>query len=227
MGKKNVLVVAAHPDDEILGCGATVAKLKEEGYDIYTLILGEGVTSRDDKRDRDANIEQINHLKSEINDANNIVGVSEVFTSDFPDNRFDTVAFLDIVKEVERIKSQVQPSIIFTHFQHDLNVDHQITAKAVLTATRPMEGECVKEIYAFEVLSSTEWNFPTRFSPNYFVDTSKTLDLKVKAMDVYKSELREYPHPRSLKGIELLSQQWGMKVGVKYAEAFEVVRVIN
>ncbi len=224
---KKVLVVAAHPDDEILGCGATIAKMKKNGFEVFTLILGEGVTSRDTKRDRNSKINEIKLLNDEIKEANDLIGASNVFIYDFPDNRFDTVAFLDIVKVIEDVKESIEPSIIFTHFSNDLNVDHQITSKAVLTATRPMAGQCVKEIYSFEILSSTEWNYPLKFSPNYFVDITATVDIKIEAMKKYKSELKNYPHPRSLDGIELTAKQWGMKVGLDYAEAFEVLRIIN
>lgn len=224
---KVVLIVAAHPDDEILGCGGTAKKLASCGHTVYTLILGEGITSRDEKRDRDDRIEEIISLKEQVKKANSIVGIKNVFLYDFPDNRFDTVPLLDIVKVVEKVKNELMPDIIFTHFEHDLNIDHQITYNAVLTATRPQKGECVKEIYSFEVLSSTEWNYPIRFSPDVFFDISGHIESKKEAMAVYKSELREYPHPRSLEGIGLNAKNWGMKVGVGYAEAFKLVRWVR
>jgi LmbE family N-acetylglucosaminyl deacetylase len=225
--KKSILIIAAHPDDEVLGCGATVSKLADEGYDIYTLILGEGVTSRDMKRDAGQREEEIDKLKQEINAANNKLGVKKVFTYDFPDNRFDSVDLLDIVKKVEEIKQKTKPSIIFTHYKNDLNVDHRVTYNAVMTATRPLSEETVKEIYSFEVLSSTEWNYPLSFSPNTFFDVTSTIRKKKEAMELYGSELRDFPHPRSIEGIELNAKNWGMKTGIKYAEAFLLVRMIK
>ncbi len=224
---KKILLIAAHPDDEILGCGGTAARLVEEGHEVYTMILGEGITSRDETRQGEKREEEIAKLKKELNKANNIIGVKEVYLYDFPDNRFDSVPLLDIVKAVEKVKARLKPDILFTHYEKDLNIDHQITYQAVLTAVRPVAEETVKEIYSFEVLSSTEWNYPLRFSPDCFFDISGTIDLKVKAMEQYKSELREYPHPRSIKGIRLNAENWGMKVGMAYAEAFKTVRMLK
>lgn len=224
---KRSLIVAAHPDDEILGCGGTVARLNKESHTIYTLILGEGVTSRDNIKNRKKRKNEILDLKNYAEKANRILGVKEVFFFDFPDNRFDIIPFLDIVKVIEKIKNQIKPEIIFTHYKNDLNIDHQITYKAVITATRPLKEETVKEIYSFGIPSSTEWNYPLSFSPDIFYDISETIDIKLKALEEYKSELREYPHPRSLDGVKLIAKNWGMKVGLKYAEAFKVVRIIK
>ena len=227
MKKKKVLVVAAHPDDEVLGCGGTIARLIKEGFEVYTLILGEGITSRDNMRDRKRREEEITELKGEAKEANKILGVKEVFFYDFPDNRFDTVPFLDIVKVVEKVKNSINPEIIFTHYERDLNVDHQITYRAVITATRPLKEESVKEIYSFEIPSSTEWRYPLSFSPDIFFDISTTIDIKIRALEKYKTELRKYPHPRSLEGVKLIAKNWGIKVGLEYAEAFKVVRILK
>lgn len=224
---RKVLVVAAHPDDEIIGCGGTIAKMAKQGDEIYTLILGEATTSRKVGVSKEAKDSLIDSVKQETLDANKIVWVKGVFFKDFPDNRFDSVPFLDIVKKVEEVKENLKPEVIFTHYEKDLNIDHRITCEAVLTATRPIFGKGVKEIYSFEVLSSTEWNFPLCFSPDTFIDITETLDLKVKAMESYKSELRKYPHPRSVKGIKLNAEYWGMKMGIRFAEAFKLVRMIK
>jgi len=192
---KNILIGAACPDDEILGCGGTIARLNKEGYKIITLILGEGISSRDDVRDVKKREKNILELKEEAKRANAILGVREVLFNDFPDNRFDTVPLLDIVEVIGKIKNKIKPDIIFTHYGKDLNIDHQITYKAVITATRPIKRE--------------------------------TVDIKLKALEEYKSELREYPHPRSLEGVELIAKNWGMKVGLSYTEAFKTVRIIK
>lgn len=225
--KNKVLIIAAHPDDEILGCGGTVGRLINEGAQAYTLILGEGVTSRDEKRDCEKREGEIKELREQAYRANEIIGVKETFIGNFADNRFDTVPFLEIVKAVEKVKDKVRPDIIFTHYTKDLNIDHQVTHQAVLTAARPLPDESVKEIYSFEVLSSTEWNYPLSFSPDVFFDISQTLDLKLEALSKYKSEIKCFPHPRSPEGVKINAAAWGMKVGVKYAEAFKCLRILR
>ncbi len=222
-----ILIVSAHPDDEILGCGGTVARLVKEGYNAYTLILGEGITSRDIKRDTRKRKNELQKLRQQAEMANKIIGVKKMYFYDFPDNRFDTVPFLDIVKVIEKIKNDIQPKIIFTHYEKDLNIDHQITYKAVITATRPVSGEFAKEIYSFEIPSSTEWNYPLSFSPDVFFDISDTLDIKLKALKEYKTELRNFPHPRSIEAVKLNAQMWGVKVGLKYSEVFKILRIIK
>lgn len=226
--KKKILIIAAHPDDEVLGCFGTVARLiKENDYEAYTLILGEGKTSRDEKREVENKKEELEVLNNEISNANNVIGIKKVFVETFPDNRFDSVDLLDIIKAISKVKEEIKPDIIFTHYENDLNIDHQITYKAVITATRPMADETVKEIYSFEVLSSTEWNYPLSFVPDTHFDISTTIDLKIEAMKEYESELCDYPHPRSLEGIELNAKYNGMRVGKKYVESFKSVRIIR
>ena len=225
--KKKILIIAAHPDDEVLGCFGTVARLIKEGHDAYTLILGEGKTSRDEERVAETRKDDIAELNTEIEKANSLIGIKKVFVESFPDNRFDSVDLLDIIKVISKVKEEVNPDIIFTHYEHDLNIDHQVTYQAVITATRPMEDECVKEIYSFEILSSTEWNYPLSFSPDTYYDIGNTLDLKIKAMELYTSELCAYPHPRSLEGIKLNAKYQGMRVGKYAVEAFKSIRVIK
>lgn len=222
---KNVLIVAAHPDDEVLGCFATVKKLIQRGWSAYTLILSGGKTSRGNVSELELDV-----IAHEMQAANAHIGVKQVFKQDFPDNAFDSVPLLSIVKAIEQVKSEVSPDLIITHHSGDMNVDHQLTHKAVLTATRPMVGECVKTILAMEVPSSTEWNSYSRetaFVPNVFVDVAETIDDKVSAMGHYASELRPYPHPRSLQYIKELASINGKKVGLEYAENFILVRDIR
>ena len=219
---KKILIVVAHPDDEVLGCFGTVAKLIKNGYEAYTLILSAGKTSR-----CSFTPDELDILNNEIYNANNVIGIKEVFMHDYPDNRFDSVDLLDITKTISKIKEKIKPDMIFTHYENDLNIDHQITYRAVLTATRPMEDESVKSIYSFEILSSTEWNYPLTFSPNIYYDISDTLDLKLQSMQEYKSELKQYPHPRSLDGIKLNAQYHAMRIGKTYVEAFKCIRDIR
>lgn len=224
--KQNLLIVAAHPDDEILGCGGTVARLARENHKAFSLILGEGPTARDNTRDKGRNKLDLAALRKQAYAANKTIGVSDVFLYEFADNRFDSVPLLDITKTIEKVIKKVKPVLIFTHNKDDLNIDHRITYQAVLTATRPLPGQSVRKIYSFEVLSSTEWSYPLNFAPDTFFDISKTIDAKVKAMKQYKSELCKFPHPRSAKGIKLNAKTWGMKIGMEYAEAFKCVRTL-
>lgn len=226
---KTVLVVAAHPDDEILGVGGTVARHAAQGDAVYALILGEGQTSRGVNRE-DTDREVVEALHTNTLESAAEAGYREVFFADFPDNRFDDVDLLDLVKVVEHYIQKVQPQTVYTHYSGDLNVDHQYTARAVLTATRPIGG-CVEEIYAFETLSSTEWNFDCSaqpaFCPNVFVDITDYYDTKVQAMRCYVSELCTFPHPRSLEGMDALSKVRGMTAGMERAEAFMLVRKLR
>lgn len=224
-----ILVVAAHPDDEILGCGGTIAKHALQGDEVYCLILGEGVTSRY-SQPKEANQEELKQLKSEAEQAARILGIKKLFFKDFPDNRFDTVPLLEIVKAIEEMKEEIKPDVIYTHHQGDLNIDHQITFKAVLTACRPMKDETAREIYSFEVPSSTEWSSPDAknyFIPNVFVDISETFNKKIEALKVYQGEVREYPHPRSPEALRAIALRWGSTVGCQAAEAFELIRAIR
>jgi len=225
--KKRILVVSAHPDDEILGCGGTVAKSVKRGCEAYTLILGEGPFSRYKKADIKKKEKEAKELRKDIRAANKIIGAKDIFLHGFPDNRFDTIALLDIVKAIEDVKADIKPDVIYTHYHSDLNIDHRITYNAVLTACRPVKDESVKEIYSFEIPSSTEWNYPYTFSPNVFVDVSRTIDKKLEALKSYRQEVRRFPHPRSMEAIEVIAKRWGTVVGLDYAEAFEVIRDIR
>lgn len=224
---KTVFIVAAHPDDEILGVGATAARHAAEGDAVYALILGEGQTSRGTHR-QDIDREIVDKLHKNTLESAKAIGFRDVFFADFPDNRFDEVDLLDIVKAVEQKIQALKPQIIYTHYSGDLNVDHQYTARAVLTATRPIGDYCVEEIYAFETLSSSEWNFDhsvqSIFSPNVFVDITDYYAQKEAAMKCYVSELCTFPHPRSLTGMDVLSKSRGMAAGMERAEAFMLIR---
>jgi LmbE family N-acetylglucosaminyl deacetylase len=224
-----VLIVAAHPDDEILGCGGTAARLVAEGNDVHFAILGEGMTSRHALRS-DADASQLTSLHEQAHAAAAKVGVRNVVLHNLPDNRLDTVPLLEVVKLVEGLVDRIRPEIIYTHHGGDLNVDHGIIHRAVLTATRPTVGQKVQEIYAFEVPSSTEWAFQRLeplFRPNVFVDITRTIESKVAAMECYKTETREFPHPRSPEALRALATRWGSVAGCAAAEAFELVRWVR
>jgi len=222
---KSILILAAHPDDEVLGCGGTIAKLADEGANIHVAFLADGVLSRagDEKNQQD----NLHTRRTSAQKACNILGVKSVFFGDFPDNRMDTVALLDITKIVEGLITKHQPEMVFTHHSGDVNIDHRRLHEAVVTACRPQHGHSVKTLLCFEVPSSTEWQLPgsaPAFSPNWFVDMSDTLDRKLAALDAYAGELRNWPHPRSKQGIEHLAHWRGATVGVDAAEAFSLGR---
>lgn len=226
---KQALVVAAHPDDEVLGCGGTMARLAQDGCEVHIAILGEGVTSRHTQRDQ-ANAEDLSRLHQRAQEAAAKVGAKDVVLFKLPDNRLDTIPLLDIVKLLEDLIRKVKPETIFTHHPGDLNIDHGVVHRALLTATRPLPGQSVREIYAFEVPSSTEWAFhqlrPT-FRPNVFVDVSRTLAAKIAGLACYESEARNFPHPRSPEALRAIAARWGSVAGCHAAEAFELVRSVR
>jgi len=223
-GKKVVLVVAAHPDDELLGVGGTLIKHKESGDIIYCLILGEGVMSR-----TGSDTGEVSKLQSESQKVGKIIGFKEIYFSNFPDNSFDTVSLLSVAREIEKYLEIIKPSVVYTHFENDLNIDHRVAFQAVLTASRPCNENCPSEIYTFETLSSTEWQSKNGqvFNPNKYVNIEDTIEQKIKAMKEYKGEIRNYPHPRSPEGIKILASFRGLESGLRFAEAFETVREIN
>jgi len=224
----NILVIAAHPDDEVLGCGGTIGKLSQANS-VQISILGEGATSRIAQPSQ-ADPNSVGNLQTDARNAANLLGVKTVKFEGLPDNRFDKLALLEVVKRVERLIEETAPETIYTHHPGDLNIDHQITFRAVLTATRPMVGCQVREIYAFEVPSSSEWSFQRvgpAFQPNVFEDISSTIEQKISAMECYQSEIRPFPHPRSSEALLAIAKRWGSVVGLEYAEAFELIRLVR
>lgn len=220
--KNTILVIGAHPDDEILGCGGTLLKHINDKDHVYSVILGEGVTSRSISRDINKDKKKLTNIKNNAKDANTIIGVKKLFFGNFPDNRFDGLNLLDLIKYLENIIESVRPNIVYTHFYNDLNIDHRITFQAVATALRPYKNKC--NFYCFETLSSTNFFKGTdRFNPNYFVDISKFIKNKIKALRKYKTEIRKYPFIRSDKNILTLAEYRGMNAGMKYCEAFEII----
>lgn len=228
MGKR-VLVVAAHPDDEILGCGGTVLRHIAGGDVVHTMIMAEGLTSRDETRDADGRSEELLELHTQAKRAAAFMGVEKLILHGFPDNRMDVVALLDVVKKVETEVKDFQPEIVYTHHAGDVNIDHRIVHDAVVTACRPLPEQSVTRLLFFETVSSTEWQPPQSypvFAPNWYVDIGAVMEKKLKALHFYDSEMREYPHQRSYKGIEFLAQSRGSTVGTIYAEAFILGRMM-
>jgi len=222
---KKVLIVVAHPDDEVLGCGGTIAKFVDEKKKVKVIFLSDGESSR---------LKKVNNKKNFFRracaaKAMKVLGVKDFSFNEFPDNEFDKVSLLTITKKIEAEIQKYNPDIILTHHNSDLNIDHQITSKAVLTACRPKIKNNVKLILFFEILSSTEWNVASKklfFNPNWYEDITKYLNIKIKAIKCYKKELRKSPHPRSLETIKALSVFRGSSSGVKNAEAFQLGRKI-
>lgn len=218
-----ILVVAAHPDDEILGCGGTIAAHASAGDEVHIVLMAEGLTSRGARRDAAAQRTELNELADVARKANTLLGARTVTLHDLPDNRMDSMDRLDVIKLVEGDIARVQPDIVYTHHAGDLNIDHRIIHESVLTACRPQPGHRVRSLLFFEVASSTEWMPATSapyFAPNWFVDISATLELKLQALQCYQSEMRAWPHARSIEALQHLAHWRGASVGTQAAEAF-------
>ena len=231
----NILVVVAHPDDEVLGMGGTILKHAIQGDTITVAYMTTGITSRRSSKYQNVSSYEINkkleldmkkqieELRKDAKKACNLLKVKKFFFFDFPDNEMDTVPLLKIVKTIEKLVKEIKPERIYTSHYGDLNIDHRIVFEATLTACRPVRLS-VKEIMCFEILSSTEWAFPYRFNPNHFININGELDKKIKAMQAYKNEIRKFPHPRSVENIKNSAHRWGTVSGFHAAEAFEVIR---
>jgi LmbE family N-acetylglucosaminyl deacetylase len=221
---KRLLIIAAHPDDEILGCGGSISKITSENLveDIAVLFLSSGEGSRSlDKKADPVKIDE--RVKSSVK-ALNYLGVNNIFRENFLDNQFDKYPLLDIVKKIEMYSREFKPNFVFTHSGKDLNVDHRISFEGTITAFRPNTEFKVNTILSYEILSNTELNFSDNFSPNIFIDIKDHIKNKIKALQFYESELRNYPHGRSQESIEILSKFRGISSGFHNAEAFELVR---
>ena len=221
---KTIVVVAAHADDEAIGCGGTIARHVAEGDTVHAIFIADGVTSRGGQSSNELDKRQASAIA-----AQSILGIKSTSFLNLPDNRLDSVSLLDIIQPLEAVIKKLTPEVIYTHHYGDLNVDHRITHQAVMTACRPLPGSSVREIYTFEIMSSTEWATPTAspFVANYYVDISKYLSRKLDALEAYKDEMRQPPHSRSIEHIKILALHRGHTVGVAAAEAFMVVRVVQ
>ncbi len=234
-----VLVIAAHPDDEVLGMGGTLKKLTKTKNKVKVVFLATGINARrskeyinDTKYTVDPNLQkimnkQIQKLQLDAKNALKILGVNDIEFIDFPDNEMDKISNLEITKKIEKLINQFKPEIIYTHTKHDVNVDHRAIFHAVITATRPIHKSKVKKVICFEVPSSSEWLFGDNFTPNIFVDIKKELPLKLKAIKKYKNELRNFPHPRSVEALNSIAKRWGTVSGFEAAEAFQLIRELQ
>ena len=230
-----ILIIVAHPDDEILGMGGTILNHTKKGDDVTIVYLTTGIASRRSsnynnspsyKLSKNESIKikkQILELQNDAKNSSKILGVKKTIFFDYPDNELDTVPLLKIIKTIEEIVSSIMPDRIYTSHFADLNVDHRTVFEAILTACRPT-GLPVKEIICFEILSSTEWTFSYDFKPNYFINIEKELASKIKAMKIYKNEIRKFPHPRSIENIKISAKRWGTVCGFNAAEAFQIIR---
>ena len=221
---KVVVVVAAHADDEVLGCGGAIARHVFQGDVVHVVFMSDGVASRAENSPVD--LQRRNQARDK---ALGILGVTHCHALDFPDNRMDGVPLLDVVQALEPIIDRVRPERVYTHHNGDLNVDHRITHQAVMTACRPLPQSSVREILAFEVISSTEWATPALapFLPNAFVDITDYLPRKLAALAAYHMEMRPEPHSRSVAHAEVLARHRGSCVGLKAAEGFVLARFVE
>jgi LmbE family N-acetylglucosaminyl deacetylase len=223
----SVLVVAAHPDDEVLGCGGTIARHADAGDQVQVLIVAEGATSRQKQRDRGEATEVLSALAQAAQQAGAILGASGVELLDLPDNRLDSLDRLDLIKLIEERIEIHKPQVVYVHHAGDVNVDHRRLHEAVVTACRPTPGHPVRRLLSFEVASSTEWQPPgsaPAFQPNWFIDISAQWLCKRVALAAYASEMRPWPHARSFEALEHLARWRGAQVGVEAAEAFCLLR---
>ncbi|MDC0311140.1 PIG-L family deacetylase [Akkermansiaceae bacterium] len=227
--KERVLVVAAHADDEALGCGGTIARHIAKGDSVHVIFLTDGVGSRNE--DCSGATDAVARVSASIA-ALAVLGVEEsnVTSFSFPDNALDSVPRLEVVKAIESVISQVQPEVVYTHHAGDLNVDHRYAYEATMTACRPQPGSSVKEIYSYEVPSSTGWlgvSYGCPFVPTRYISIGGFLKTKVEALEAYIEEMHPFPHARSFEAVKILAKHRGSQVGVPAAEAFVVERVIS
>jgi LmbE family N-acetylglucosaminyl deacetylase len=214
-GHKRVLVIAAHPDDEVLGCGGTIALHTQAGDSVTTVIVCEGVSLRYSASDCT--------LSADVRLAAQTLGTHDVRLLEFPDQRLDSIPLTDVIIKLESIVREIKPHLVYCQYGGDINRDHELLFKALLVATRPTE-EAIEAIYSFDTASSTEWAYPRSFIPDTWVDISQTLDVKLAAMACYRTETRDYPHPRSLKGLTYRAHAWGNQSCLEAAEVFMTIR---
>lgn len=223
MANKNILIIAPHPDDEVLGCGGIIRKLVNEGNKVYVLISSRGSTKLFDQC-------KVENVRLEALEAHKLLGISKTFFLEYPAPELDTVPIADLSRDFSKIIAENNIDVLFLPHRGDIHNDHKVVFNAGLVAARPVGNYTIKEIYCYETLSETEWAAPfgeDAFIPNYFVQIEETYALKVRALACFKSQMREFPNPRSLESIEALAKFRGATVGFHYAEAFMIIRQIK
>lgn len=220
-----LLVVAAHPDDEAIGCGGLIARLSAMGVEIRVLFLADGETSRNEIEGFDW-FSAIEDRLASAEKAREILGYQSNLSLQLSDNRLDDVPLLDLAKEVEKYIDEFDPSFLLTHSGSDLNIDHRACLQASLVATRPVPRQSVRGVASFEVPSSSGWGFASAepFRPNFFVNIEEFLPQKMRALEVYSKEIPPFPHARSCDSLTALASVRGSHVGIPAAEAFELHR---
>lgn len=222
----NVLCVVAHPDDEVIGVGGTLARHAADGDSVHVCVLAEPEVSRNDVITSDV-VERRRQRREATRKSCDLLGVDSVSFYDFPENEFDTVSLLSIVKTVREEVVRQEPDVVYTHHYGDLNISHELTCRAVMTATRPLPEEDDRRILAFETLSSSEWATPHEqngFQPTSFTDVSAHIETKLDALRTHEGELRPHPHPRNVENVRRNARLWGAKAGFEAAEPFELLR---
>lgn len=220
MDETRVLVIAAHPDDEVLGCGGTVALHARRGDRVHVIVACEGESLRYRKGESGPDLPRYTR------EANAILGVERVVELGFPDQRLDILNLVDVITPLEQVVAEFQPTVVYAQHGGDVNRDHHLLFEAILVATRPIET-CIEAVLAFETASSTEWAHPRQFAPDTWIDISEVLDQKLDAFSRYESEVREYPHPRSIEGLRNRARAWGNQCCLDAAEVFQTVRRIR
>jgi LmbE family N-acetylglucosaminyl deacetylase len=220
-----VLVVCAHPDDEVLGAGGTIARHAKDGDTVDVAILATGIASRGGEPNEIA--KQLAGLRENAKRASALLGVTHLELGEFEDQAMDAMRLLDIVRAVEAHVRRVRPEVVYTHHHGDLNADHRLTYQAVLTATRPVAEPAVRRILSFEISPNTDLNVPNLFAPTVYVDISTTIEKKIAALEAYEGEVRAFPHPRSREALVASSQRWGSVANMRNAEAFQLVRELR
>ncbi len=224
---KTILVVAAHPDDEVLGCGGTIASYTDKNYKVFIIFMADGVSSHNNEL---ISLVEVDKRKQFAISSCAILGAQKPQFLGLPDNEMDTCSILKITKKLESLIDKIKPNIVYTHHDNDLNIDHKLTYQAVMTACRPQPNSFVSEIYSFEVLSSTGWETSRpkhAFVPNTFINITNHWEKKIEALKCYDNEMKDFPHARSYESVRCLSRYRGASVGVEYAEAFYLERKIN
>ena len=216
--RDSILIIAAHPDDELLGVGGTAALHARAGARVPSVIVCEG----ESLRYGDRVVEMEEHSRA----AAAALGVEDVRFLRFPDQKLDTFTLTDVITPIEQVVREVRPRIVYAQNGSDINRDHELLFKAILVATRPTE-DFIEAVYTYDTASSTEWAYPRAFAPDTWVDISSTLDQKIAAMECYESELRDYPHPRSPKALRMKAHAWGNQCCLDAAEVFTTVRRIH